>query len=112
MECPSCIVDSSVNREHHRYAIANAMLGPADPSLPNAAFWKELAKRWEVGLADALSRRCNNCENYIDTQQIQECIQRHGSFDITSLGEPFATWETLVDIARFMTSPVQQAGFV
>jgi hypothetical protein len=89
MECPSCIVDPSINREHHRYAIAHAMLGPANPSLPNVDFWKELAKRWEVGLPDALSRRCNNCEHYIDTELVQDCIQRHGAFDITSLGSAF-----------------------
>ena len=89
MECPNCIIDASVNRQNHRYAIANAMLGPANPSLPNADFWKELAKRWEVGLPDALSRRCVNCEHYIDTKEVQDCIQRHGKFDITSLGSAF-----------------------
>ena len=89
MECPDPIVDQSVNIEHHRFAIANAMLGPANPSLPNASFWNELAKRWEVGLVDAQARRCNNCENYIDTNLVRECIQRHGKFDITQLGPEF-----------------------
>lgn len=89
MECPIEIVDASQNRQNHRFAIANAMLGPADPSLPNAAFWQELARRWEVGLPDALARRCNNCEHYIDTAEVQDCIRKHGKFDITSLGSQF-----------------------
>ena len=89
MECPLEIVDASANKANHRFAIANAMLGPANPSLPNAAYWQELAKRWEIGLPDALARRCNNCEHYIDTAVIQDCIQRHGRFDITSLGSEF-----------------------
>lgn len=65
------------------------MLGPANPDLPNTAYWKELASRWEVGLPDAQARRCVNCEHYIDTQNVQECIQRHGKFDITQLGPEF-----------------------
>lgn len=89
MECPIEIVDSSVNQEHHRFAIANAMLGPADPSQPNADFWNELADRWEIGTIEALARRCSNCEHYIDTGLIRDCIQRHGKFDITSLGPQF-----------------------
>lgn len=89
MECPLEIVDASVNAEHHRFAIANAMLGPADPSQPNLAYWTELADRWEVGLPDALSRRCSNCEHYIDTEKVKECIRLHGKFDITSLGPQF-----------------------
>ena len=89
MECPIEIVDANANAEHHRFAIAHAMLGPADPSQPNLDFWKELADRWEVGVPDALARRCSNCEHYIDTSGVQECIKRHGKFDITSLGPDF-----------------------
>lgn len=89
MDCKLAIIDPSVNIKNHRFAIANAMLGPADPSLPNVKYWRELAKRWEVGMPDALSRRCVNCEHYIDTAAVQECIQRHGRFDITRLGPQF-----------------------
>lgn len=89
MECPDCIIDSSINREHHRYAIKNALLGPADPSLPNARYWQDLARRWKVGLPDALARRCVNCEHYVDTKVVRDCIDRHGKFDITSLGSSF-----------------------
>lgn len=89
MKCPLPIIDESVNIENHRSTIANALLGPADPSLPNTAYWRNLARRWEVGEADARSRRCFNCEHYIDTDAVKECIQRHGALDITKLGPEF-----------------------
>ena len=72
MECPLEIIASEENKKNHEFAITHAMLGPADPSQPNLDFWKELANRWEVGLPDALARRCNNCEHYIDTNDVQD----------------------------------------
>lgn len=89
MECPSPIIDKTVNAVHHKFAIANAMLGPADPSKPNNSYWQELADKWDVGLPDALTRRCVNCEHYIDTQEIKKCIKSHGAFDLTVLGPQF-----------------------
>lgn len=89
MECKRTIVDKTVNLENHKYAIANAMLGPADPSKPNVDYWRELAQKWEVGMPDALARRCSNCEHYIDTQDVKDCIRLHGALDLTLLGPEF-----------------------
>lgn len=100
MECKRTIVDQTVNLTNHKYAIKNAALGPADPSKPNIDYWRELADKWDVGMADALSRRCANCEHYINTQEVQDCIKLHGALDLTRLGPQF---KNMGDVSGYCT---------
>lgn len=51
-----------------------ANLGPADPRQPNDAFWQVKMKLWKVQEGEARSRLCMNCENYIATTEMLDCV--------------------------------------
>ena len=86
MECPLATVDKKVNLINHRYAVEVARLGPPDPSQPSDEYWSEMARRWEVGEADARTRLCSNCEHYIYTDKVQECMRIHDNITPDMVG--------------------------
>lgn len=52
-----------------------ANLGPADPREPSNDFWAFMMKRWKVKEGEARTRLCMNCEHYIATQEMIDCVK-------------------------------------
>ena len=73
--CPLPLQNNALNIKNHKKTIKLHGLGPADPRQLNDAFWKDKAKRWNISEGDARSRLCANCEHYIQTSDILECIE-------------------------------------
>ena len=61
MACPPATQDITLNLKNRGRAIESAMYGPENPALPNTAFWREMAKEWDVSPEDAKMSRCGNC---------------------------------------------------
>ena len=92
--CPLPLQNNKLNIKNHVKTIKDHGLGPADPRQPNVAFWKDKAKKWGVTEGDARGRLCANCEHYLQTSEIQECIDEGPAKDFkTSMVSP-----KLVDI--------------
>jgi hypothetical protein len=72
--CPLPLQNNKLNIANHIIAIKEHGLGPADPRQSNMAFWKDKGKKWGITEGDARGRLCSNCEHYINTTQIQDCI--------------------------------------
>lgn len=86
MECPLATVDPQVNLINHRYTVRVANLGPPDPSQPNDEYWQSMADKWEVGIDDARTRLCSNCEHYIYTEEMQDCMRKHDNITPDMVG--------------------------
>ena len=72
--CPPALVDSKINVANHLKSIKEVGLGPIDPRQPNMDFWMDKGKKWGISEGDARSRLCLNCEHYLSTKEIVDCI--------------------------------------
>lgn len=79
--CPIALTDNSVNVANHLKTIAEFGLGPADPTKSNPEFWQDKAKKWQTTEGDARCRLCMNCEHYLNTTEIYDCITNNESLN-------------------------------
>ena len=86
--CPLPLQSNSLNIKNHLKTIEENGLGPADPRQPNEDFWKTKALRWGCTEGDARGRLCANCEHYVNTTQIQDCIANGPAYDLKASGLP------------------------
>ena len=92
--CPLPLQNNKLNIKNHIKTIKDHGLGPADPRQPNTEFWKDKAKKWRVTEGDARGRLCANCEHYLETSQVKDCIDSGQAKDCkTSMVDP-----SIVDI--------------
>ena len=75
-KCPAATKDASLNAANRNKAIKNPMIayGPANPGLPNDAFWDAKAKLWGVSDRHARSMRCGNCKAFNVSPFIVQCM--------------------------------------
>lgn len=73
--CPLPLQNNKLNIKNHLKTIKLYGLGPADPRIPNNQFWRDKAERWDVTEGDARGRLCANCEHYLQTTKILDCIE-------------------------------------
>lgn len=87
--CPLPLQNNNLNIKNHLKTIKEHGLGPADPRKPNIVFWKDKANKWGVTEGDARGRLCSNCEHYLNTSKIEECIDNGPAKDFkTSMVDP------------------------
>jgi hypothetical protein len=86
--CPIPLTDNSVNAANHLKAITENGLGPADPTQSNQAFWQDKATKWQTTEGDARCRLCMNCEHYLNTTEIYDCITSNESLNIKASDLP------------------------
>ena len=72
--CPLSLQNNKVNIKNHKSTIAQYGLGPADPRESNEEFWTDKGNKWNCSAGDARGRLCANCEHYIQTSDIMDCI--------------------------------------
>ena len=72
--CPLPLQNNKLNVKNHLSTIKLHGLGPANPRDSNMSFWKDKAKKWKTTEGDARGRLCANCEHFINTTAIDECI--------------------------------------
>ena len=72
--CPLPLQNNKLNIKNHLKTIKLYGLGPADPRIPNNQFWRDKAERWDVTEGDARGRLCANCEHFLQTTKIKDCI--------------------------------------
>ena len=75
MQCPIETQDIKENLKRRDWAFKNVGYGPANPELPNGAFWNDKANEWQTSLSQAKSMRCGNCAAFIQTPEMMECIR-------------------------------------
>lgn len=75
MQCPIETQDVKENLKKRDWAFKNVGYGPANPELPNGAFWNDKANEWQTSLSQAKSMRCGNCSAFIQTPEMLECIR-------------------------------------
>lgn len=86
--CPLPLTDNSVNAANHLKVIKENGLGPADPTQSNQAFWQDKATKWQTTEGDARCRLCMNCEHYLNTTEIYDCITNNESLNIKASDLP------------------------
>ncbi len=86
--CPIALTDNSVNAANHLKTITENGLGPADPTQSNQAFWQDKATKWQTTEGDARCRLCMNCEHYLNTTEIYDCITNNESLNIKASDLP------------------------
>ena len=92
--CPLPLQNNKLNIKNHLKTIKLYGLGPVDPRIPNTQFWRDKAERWDVTEGDARGRLCANCEHYLQTTKILDCIDSTQAKDFkTSMVDP-----SIVDI--------------
>ena len=72
--CPRATQDVALNLQNRQKAIGVAAYGPANPRLPNVAYWQKLADVWGIAPAEARTMRCGNCAAFDVSQHMRECI--------------------------------------
>ena len=72
--CPRATQDVALNLQNRQKAIAVAAYGPANPNLPNDAYWQKLADVWGITPAEARTMRCGNCAAFDISQHAIDCI--------------------------------------
>ena len=87
-KCPSCLQDNEVNVKNHLMVIKEYNLGPENPRETNMEFWEDKAQKWGVAEGDARGRLCSNCEHFLSTSQIQECIDNGPSLTLKASDLP------------------------
>lgn len=75
MKCPIATQDIHVNLKNRDHAFKEYGYGPANPELPNEAFWNDKANEWQTEVKQAKSMRCGNCAAFIQTPEMLECIK-------------------------------------
>ena len=73
--CPLCTQYRDINLQNHHRALKFANLGPADPRNPEVEFWQAKMKKWKVSEGEARSRLCMNCEHYVATTEMIDCVK-------------------------------------
>lgn len=86
--CPIALTDNAVNAANHLKTITENGLGPADPTQSNQAFWQDKATKWQTTEGDARCRLCMNCEHYLNTSDIYDCITNNESLNIKASSLP------------------------
>lgn len=87
--CPLPLQNNKLNIKNHIKTIKEHGLGPADPRKSNTEFWKDKAKKWGVTEGDARGRLCANCEHFLETTQVKDCIDNGPAKDFkTSMVDP------------------------
>ena len=86
--CPLPLQNNKLNVKNHIKTIKEHGLGPADPRQSNKAFWQDKAEKWGVTEGDARGRLCANCEHYIQTSDIQRCIDEGPAKDFKTSSVP------------------------
>lgn len=74
-DCPPATQDVVLNLENRKKAIDGAMYGPLNPAEANTKYWKDIAKEWNVSVAEAKKQRCGNCAVFIQTPEMMSCIE-------------------------------------
>ena len=74
-KCPTATLDVALNLKNRQKAIKSAMYGPANPRLPNEAYWRKIAGVWGIGVAEAKTMRCGNCAAFDIKKQTIDCIK-------------------------------------
>ena len=94
--CPLPLQNNKLNIKNHLKTIKEHGLGPADPRQPNNEFWQDKAKKWGVTEGDARGRLCANCEHYLQTSDILECIDEGQAkdFKASMVDKSFADLES------------------
>lgn len=72
--CPLPLQNNKLNIKNHIKTIKFYGLGPENPKESNDKFWKDKAQLWEIPEGDARGRLCANCEHYVMTTEILDCI--------------------------------------
>ena len=80
--CPLPLQNNKLNVKNHLTTIKEHGLGPADPRQPNEEFWRTKALRWNCTEGDARGRLCANCEHYVNTTEIQDCIANGPAYEL------------------------------
>jgi len=75
MKCPIATQDIHVNLKNRDHAFKEYGYGPANPELPNEAFWNDKANEWQTEVRQAKSMRCGNCAAFIQTPEMLACIK-------------------------------------
>ena len=75
MKCPIATQDIHVNLKNRDHAFKEYRYGPANPELPNEAFWNDKANEWQTEVRQAKSMRCGNCAAFIQTPEMLACIK-------------------------------------
>lgn len=73
--CPVATHDDAVNEQNHLICIRDANLGPADPNAPSDEYWQAKADLWMVSIQEARVRQCQNCEYYVNTPKMLDCVK-------------------------------------
>ena len=85
--CPAATGNIALNLANRAKAIKQAAYGPANPNLPNEAYWTRLAATWGIPVAEAKTMRCGNCAAFNVTTPMLECIRQ----GLGPEGDPEAT---------------------
>jgi hypothetical protein len=72
--CPPATTDVALNLQNRQKAIEVADYGPANPRLPNDAYWRRIASQWRVPVSEAKTMRCGNCAAFNITPEVLDCI--------------------------------------
>ena len=88
--CPLPLQNNKLNVANHLKTIKLHALGPADPRQSNMAFWEDKAKKWKTTEGDARGRLCANCEHYMDTSAIDECIVNGPALNLKASALPLS----------------------
>jgi hypothetical protein len=72
--CPPATQDVELNLQNRAKAIQTAHYGPANPMLPNARYWQEIAREWRVTPEEAKTMRCGNCRAFDISPRMLDCI--------------------------------------
>ena len=75
MKCPIATQDIHVNLKNRDHAFKEYGYGPANPELPNEAFWNDKANEWQTEVRQAKSMRCGNFAAFIQTPEMLACIK-------------------------------------
>lgn len=87
--CPLALQSNKVNIKNHKSTIAKYGLGPANPKESNDSFWAAKGNKWDCSTGDARGRLCANCEHFIETSDIKDCINNGPAKDFkTSMVDP------------------------
>ena len=74
-QCPLALRSTEYNIRNHKKAVKEVALGPADPRQSNKSFWQDKASKWKCSEGDARGRLCANCEHFLSTTPIKQCIE-------------------------------------
>lgn len=87
MRCPVATQNIGVNLANRQNAIKVAGYGPANPTLPNNAFWRAKAAMWNESVATAKTMLCGNCAAFNIKPEMISCIRA----GLGPQGDPEAT---------------------